>query len=288
MKGIPHAVSIATEDHNKTAFITPWSAYAYSRIPFGLNGAPATFQRLVIETFSEYIGDFMEAFLDDFTVYGPDKKHLEQLEKALVRSPVNSLNKDDVPYEWTKRCDEAFSLLKEKMTQGPILRPPRWDMPFHIHTDASGVAVGVVLAQPQDPKLDLPIYFASRTLNKNERDYTTTEREALAMEFDFTVVYKPSKLNVVADQLSRLELGREPGYEDDSFPDEHLLSITLDVPDDHPASGRESEGLEKAVPSYTKLLKGGWQSPLRYFLANGELPKDTPYHLKRRITEKIK
>ncbi|KAL3689796.1 hypothetical protein R1sor_016105 [Riccia sorocarpa] len=207
-------------------------------------------------------------------------------------------------------------------------------MPFHIHTDASGVAVGAVLAQPQDPKLDLPIYFASRTLNKNERDYTTTEREALAMvyavkkfkpylqgnkfiffvdhqaltylvnkveitgriarwllllqEFDFTVVYKPSKLNVVADQLSRLELGREPGYEDDSFPDEHLLSITLDVPDDHPASGSESEGPEKTIPSYTELLKGGWQSPLRYFLAKGELPEDTPYHFKRRITQKIK
>ncbi|KAL3678283.1 hypothetical protein R1sor_021239 [Riccia sorocarpa] len=359
-------VSIATEDQNKTAFITPWGAYAYSRMPFGLSGAPATFQRLVIETFSEYIGDFMEAFLDDFTVYGPDKRHLEQLEKALVRcldkqlslnpdkcvfwtqsgillghiickegilmdpakiekilkqpaptnrkelqrvmgmtnfyrryilnyavitAPVNSLDRDDVPYEWDKRCDEAFNLLKEKMTQGPILRPPRWDMPFHIHTDASGVAVGAVLAQPQDPKLDLPIYFASRTLNKNERDYTTTEREALAMvyaEFDFTVVYKPGKLNMVADQLSRQELGREPGYEDDSFPDEHLLSITLDVPDDHPASGSESEGSEKTVPSYTALLKEGWQSPLRYFLANGELPEDTPYHLKRRITKKIK
>ncbi|KAL3689795.1 hypothetical protein R1sor_016104 [Riccia sorocarpa] len=70
-------VSIAAEDQNKAAFITPWGAYAYSRMPFGLSGAPTTFQRLVIETFSEYIGDFMEAFLDDFTVYGPDKKHLE-------------------------------------------------------------------------------------------------------------------------------------------------------------------------------------------------------------------
>ncbi|KAL3680008.1 hypothetical protein R1sor_022964 [Riccia sorocarpa] len=63
-------VSIADEDQRKTAFITPWGAYAYARMPFGLSNAPATFQRLVIDMFADYIGEFMEAFLDDFTVYG--------------------------------------------------------------------------------------------------------------------------------------------------------------------------------------------------------------------------
>ncbi|KAL3684568.1 hypothetical protein R1sor_002590 [Riccia sorocarpa] len=251
-------VEISPDDRKKTTFITPWGAYAYARMPFGLSNAPATFQRLVIDTFAEYIGDFMEAFLDDFTVYGDADQHLQQLEKALIKclenqiclnpekcvfwvqsgvllghiicsegilmdprkvekirkqpaptnrkelqrvmgmanfyrryilnyavlaAPVNALNRENVVFNWTSQCQEDFDLLKEKLSQGPILRPPNWNMIFHVHTDASGVAVGAVLAQPQDPKIDLPIYFASRTLNNSEKDYTTTEREALAMVY---------------------------------------------------------------------------------------------------------
>ncbi|KAL3680009.1 hypothetical protein R1sor_022965 [Riccia sorocarpa] len=221
------------------------------------------------------------------------------------------------------------------MSKGPILRPPRWDMIFHIHTDASGVAVGAVLAQPQDPKLDMPIYFANRTLNKSERDYTTIEREALAMvydvkkfksylqgnkfvffvdhqaltylvnkvhitgriarwllllqEFDFTVIYKPGKINVLADQLSRIELGKEPEYEDDSFPDEHLLNIDLEEPDEGMSSGNDSDDTTAGdKETYEELLKRGWQTPLRYFLAKGRLPDGTPYHIRKKTAQKIR
>ncbi|KAL3683535.1 hypothetical protein R1sor_001557 [Riccia sorocarpa] len=77
-------VEIAPEDRKKTAFITPWGAYAHA------------FQRLVINTFAEYIGDFMEAFLDDFTVYGSADQHSQQFENALIKCLENqiSLNPD--------------------------------------------------------------------------------------------------------------------------------------------------------------------------------------------------
>ncbi|KAL3691076.1 hypothetical protein R1sor_004727 [Riccia sorocarpa] len=393
-------VEIAPEDRKKTAFITPWGAYAYARMPFGLSNAPATFQRLVIDTFAEYIGDFMEAFLDDFTVYGSADQHLQQLEKALIKclenqirlnpekcvfwvqsgvllghiicsegilmdpgkvekirkqlaptnrkelqrvmgmanfyrryilnyavlaALVNALNKENVVFKWTHQCQEAFDLLKEKLSQGPIFRPPNWNMIFHVHTDASGVVVGAVLAQPQDPKIDLPIYFVSRTLNNSEKDYTTTEREALAMvyavkkfnkfvffvdhqaltyivnkvhitgriarwllllhEFDFTVVYKPGKINILADQLSRIEMGREIEHEDDSFPDEYLLNINMEKPDTCVSSGDEIDD-SRGEETYEGLLKGGWQTPMRYLLTKGSLPEDTPYHIKKKMAQK--
>jgi len=54
---------------------------------------------------------------------------------------------------------------------------------FHVHIDASGIALGAVLAQPGERNMDHPTYYASRKLSIVERNYTTTEREALAMVY---------------------------------------------------------------------------------------------------------
>ena len=50
--------------------------------------------------------------------------------------------------------------------------------------DASCIALGVVLAQPSAGEIDHPIAFVSRKLSKVEKNYTTTEREGLAMMYD--------------------------------------------------------------------------------------------------------
>jgi len=52
-------------------------------MPFGLCNAPTTFQRANIEAFREYIGKFMQVFLDDFTIYGKVANHLHLLDKCL-------------------------------------------------------------------------------------------------------------------------------------------------------------------------------------------------------------
>ena len=54
-------------------------------------------------------------------------------------------------------------------------------MEFHIHCDASNIAIGVVLPQNIQGELDSPIYYASRLLNSVEKNYSTTEREALGI-----------------------------------------------------------------------------------------------------------
>jgi hypothetical protein len=50
-----------------------------------------------------------------------------------------------------------------------------------VHVDASGISMGAILARPGDGSMDHPIYFSSKKLSQVERNYTTTEREGLAM-----------------------------------------------------------------------------------------------------------
>ena len=60
---------------------------------------------------------------------------------------------------------------------------PNWELVFHVHIDACNYATARILAQPGKDKLDHPIYFLSRQLNEVEQNYTTTEREGLAMVY---------------------------------------------------------------------------------------------------------
>jgi hypothetical protein len=69
------------------------------------------------------------------------------------------------------------------MVTAPILVFPDWTKEFHVHVDASSIALGDVLAQPGTGDIDHPLAFASRKLSTAEINYTTTEREGLAMVY---------------------------------------------------------------------------------------------------------
>jgi hypothetical protein len=62
------------EEQEKIMFILKWGAYAYNVMPFGLCNAFATFKKVV----SLYFNDFMQIFLDDFSVFGNKNDHLVQ------------------------------------------------------------------------------------------------------------------------------------------------------------------------------------------------------------------
>ncbi|RVW22906.1 Retrovirus-related Pol polyprotein from transposon opus [Vitis vinifera] len=64
----------------------------------------------------------------------------------------------------------------------PIVRAPNWQLPFEVMCDASDFAIGAVLGQREDGK-PYVIYYASKTLNEAQRNYTTTEKELLAVVF---------------------------------------------------------------------------------------------------------
>ncbi|XP_026399671.1 uncharacterized protein LOC113295555 [Papaver somniferum] len=68
---------------------------------------------------------------------------------------------------------QAFEKLKLLLTSAPIIQPPNWNLPFELMCDASDYAVGAVLGQRRD-KAPSVIYYASRTLNDAQLNYTTT------------------------------------------------------------------------------------------------------------------
>jgi hypothetical protein len=69
------------------------------------------------------------------------------------------------------------------MVNAPILVFPDWSKDFHVHVDASSISLGAMLAQPSEGEIDHPLYFASRKLSTAEVNYTTIEREGLAMVY---------------------------------------------------------------------------------------------------------
>ena len=69
------------------------------------------------------------------------------------------------------------------MASAPILVFPDWNKEFHVHVDASSIALGVVLVEPGEGDLDHPIAYAGRKLSFAEQNYTIIEREGLAMVY---------------------------------------------------------------------------------------------------------
>jgi hypothetical protein len=65
----------------------------------------------------------------------------------------------------------------------PILIFPDWRKGFHVHVDASYISLGAVLAQPRVGDIDHPLFFSRRKLSTAKINYTTIEREGLAMVY---------------------------------------------------------------------------------------------------------
>jgi hypothetical protein len=101
---------------------------------------------------------------------------------SYIARPLTNILAKDVPFEFNDACLKAFETLKLALTSAPIIQPPDWSLPFEIMCDASDYAVGAVLAQYKDKKHHA-IAYASKTLIGPQLNYSTTEKELLAVVF---------------------------------------------------------------------------------------------------------
>ena len=99
---------------------------------------------------------------------------------AKIACPLNDLTKKGLKFNCTEECQTAFDTLKTALTQAPILAYPDFQQPFHLYVDASDEAHGMVLGQIQNGK-EVVIAYAGRKLLAAEKNYSVTEREALAV-----------------------------------------------------------------------------------------------------------
>lgn len=93
---------------------------------------------------------------------------------------------------WTKQCDDAFELIKQKLTSSPILGYPDFKREFIVETDASMDGLGAVLSQQQDNG-KVVIAYASRTLRPQERNmnnYSSMKLELLALKWAVTEKFR--------------------------------------------------------------------------------------------------
>ena len=122
-----------------------------------------------VKTVRQFLGHagFYRMFIRDF---------------SKISKPFYKLLEKDVKFEWDPECQERFEELKAYLTTSPIVRAPDWHLPFEVMCDASDLVVRAVLGQRVEGKLYV-VYYASKTLNEAQRNYTTTEEELLAVVY---------------------------------------------------------------------------------------------------------
>ncbi|GJT81130.1 reverse transcriptase domain-containing protein [Tanacetum coccineum] len=206
-------IPIDPRDQEKTTFTCPYGTFAYRRMPFGLCNAPGTFQRCMLAIFHDMVEKTMEVFMDDFSVFGNSFQNcLSRLDHMLQRCEDTNLS-----LNWEKshfmvkegivlghkiskkgievdkaKIDVIAKLphpttvkgIRNRLTEAPILIAPNWDLPFELMCDASDFAIGAVLGQRHE-KHFRPIHYASKTLIEAQTNYTTTEKELLAIVYAF-------------------------------------------------------------------------------------------------------
>ena len=97
-----------------------------------------------------------------------------------IAEPLNALMQKDRRFEWSQEAQDSFEELKAALTSPPILAMPQDEGVFILDTDTSADAIGAVLSQEQNG-VERVIAYASRALDKRERNYCVTRKELLAV-----------------------------------------------------------------------------------------------------------
>ncbi|GFX86537.1 retrovirus-related Pol polyprotein from transposon 17.6 [Trichonephila clavipes] len=158
-------IEIDEADREKTAFITPEGLYEFKVMPFGLSGLKLNSKKCLFAAQEvKILGHLVSS-----NGVRPDPDKIKA-----------SLLKSGVEFHWGPEEVEAFNSLKKALTSDPVLGMYDERASTEIHTDASGYGIGAVLVQIQN-NVEKVIAYASRTLTKAEKNYSTTERECLAI-----------------------------------------------------------------------------------------------------------
>lgn len=209
---------------------------------------------------------------------------------STIMSPLHDLTGKRKCFVWNDDCEEAFTSIKKLLTTAPVLSCPDFEKEFTLHCDASGVGLGAILSQEFEDG-EKVIAYASRSLSKQERKYSATELECLAVlwaiekfrcyleGYTFTVVTDHSSLkwlDNLKDPVGRL--GRwAVRLQQYDYKIVHRKGKENEAPDAlsrAPLGGEDSEDYaEEDVPkieivSFDKDVEDGWYVKLRYLVLN--------------------
>ena len=270
-------IPLNPNDIKKTAFVTADGHYEFNFMPYGLAGAPASFQAMMDVLLAGLKWNTCLIYLDDVVLFSSTiDQHLMRLEAVLIRimeanlriklkkchffesilkilgfvvdkngilpdpaklravrdypqpksiketqsfiglcsfyrkflkgfsiiaRPLTQLTRKNHPFVWDIDQQVSFQALKDQLTSPPLLCHPDYNLPFEIHPDGSGFGIGAVILQWRDGNCRI-IAYASRLLNKHERNYSVTEIECLALIWavkKFRLYIWGQKVKIVTD-----------------------------------------------------------------------------------------
>ena len=217
------------------------------------------------------------------------KRFIKEFSK--IDKPLYKLLEKDAKFSWGKDCHESFEELKFHLTTTPIVRAPNWQLPFKVMCDASDLAIRAVLGQRENGKPHV-VYYPRKTLNEAQRNYTTTEKELLAVVYaldkfraylvgsDIVIFtdhsdlkYLLTKQNAKARLIRwvlflhefNLQIKEKKGVE--NVVADHLSRLTI-------AHDTHSPPINVEFPeeSLMQLEKAPWYAHIANFLTTGEIP----------------
>eukprot|EP00253_Pinus_taeda_P015881 PITA_15881 len=219
-----------------------------------------------------------------------------------VASPLFFLLMKNAEFKWTNSCQKAFEELKHQLSTAPILRGPDWNLPFHISSDASDIAIGAVLGQEEN-HLPYAIYFISKNMTPAELNYTVTEKEFLAVVYAINkfrhyitgystfvhtnhsaIKYLMNK-SVTNDRVTRwllllqefdITIVDRPGKENVVADFLSRLKTDNDIPVDDSFPDENLFAISTHSP---------WYADIANYLVAGKLPSHLSYREKRRIVQ---
>ena len=119
-----------------------------------------------IRSFLGHVG-FYRRFIRDF---------------SKIARPLCRLLEKDTKFNFDESCQNSFEEIKSLLVEAPIIAKPDWNREFEIMCDASDFSMGAVLGQKAEKEFKA-IYYASKTFNEAQENYSTTEKEMLAIVF---------------------------------------------------------------------------------------------------------
>lgn len=208
-----HQVKLRIEDKEKTAFTAGYRKFQFKRMPFGLKGSPITWQKYVTEILGQLLSKNVMAFMDD-----EHNDAFETLKTALISAPVlkfpnfaetfyisvdasgyavgayisNEKPPNDHPIEYFSKTQTApqknYSTTHRELL-AIILAIERfqhyiWGKHFVMHTDHQALTY---------------------LFNQNKVGSRLLRWKLLLAEYDFDIIHRKGKANVVSDCLSRVE-----------------------------------------------------------------------------------
>lgn len=98
-----------------------------------------------------------------------------------IAEPLTNLLKKGVKFVWSNDQQTAFEKVKAILKSSPILSAPDFDKHFKLAVDASDIGAGAVLLQEDNNGVDHPVCYFSKKFNKHQKNYSTIEKECLAL-----------------------------------------------------------------------------------------------------------